>query len=164
LEVEVKTKTQNMPVGYALERISSLLTKQLDQILLEQLGIGYAQFKILRVIGAYPLSGQRQVADELGQTEASISRQVKLLQDIRLLQTKTDPDNRRQHLSRLTRKGHRFLLAAEALFEQFEADIFEPLNRKEQTAFEQALARLHEYTHDGDDHLPRPYVDVLKQT
>jgi DNA-binding MarR family transcriptional regulator len=164
LEVEMEVKTQKMPIGYALEHVSSLLIKRLDQILLEQLGIGYAQFKILRVVGTHALCGQRQIADELGQTEASISRQIKLLQDDSLLQTKTDPSNRRQRLSRLTRKGQRFMLAAEALSEQFEQDMFEPLKPKEQTALQPTLARLHEHTHADTPHLPKSYLDSISRT
>lgn len=87
----METKTAYNQLGYFLEHVSSLFVKQLDQILLEQLGIGYAQFKILRVLSDSAYLGQRQIADELGQTEASISRQVKLLQSDGLVQTRTDP-------------------------------------------------------------------------
>jgi MarR family transcriptional regulator for hemolysin len=143
----MENKTQTMPLGYALEQVSSLVTKQLDQILLEQLGIGYAQFKILRVLAGSAVMSQRHIADQLTQTEAGISRQLKLLHDDNLVQTHIDPDNRRQHLSRLTFKGQRFTLAAENLLERYEQTMFKPLKPKEQSALHDALARLHEQTH-----------------
>jgi MarR family transcriptional regulator for hemolysin len=135
-----------MHLGYALENVSSLLIKQLDQILLEQLGIGYAQYKILRTLADNKISGQRQIADELGQTEASISRQIKLLQDDGLVQSRIDPNNRRQHLSRLSRKGQRFTSAAEELFARYEHNLFDTLKPKEQTALHQTLLRLDKQT------------------
>ena len=66
-------------IGYLLQHVSSLLAKQSDQVLQEQLGIGLAQFKILRTLQTEPRTPQREIAFNLGQTEASISRQVKLM-------------------------------------------------------------------------------------
>lgn len=89
--------------------------KQADQILQEQLGIGLAQFKILMVVEWTPRVEQRIIAESLGQTEASISRQIKLLQKKGLLETKIDPQNRRKHIIAPTTTGMQITEAATAI-------------------------------------------------
>jgi DNA-binding MarR family transcriptional regulator len=125
-----------------LEHVSSLLVKQLDQVLLEQLGIGYAQFKVLRVLADLGLSGQKQIADELSQTEASISRQIRLLRGSGLVSLRVDPANRRQHLARLTRLGMRFTAAADSILSRYQYQLFSPLKPKDQSMLKQALERV----------------------
>src|SRR5579863_7179639 len=120
----METKIIKNQLGYFLEHVSSLLVKQLDQVLLEQLGIGYAQFKVLRVIADNDSLGQKQIADELGQTEASISRQVRILKNNGLVSLRIDPANRRQHITRLTTRGYRFTAAADTILGQYQHQIF----------------------------------------
>jgi DNA-binding MarR family transcriptional regulator len=61
-------------IGYLMQRLSFLLARQSDQVLQEQLGIGFSQFKILMALGWDPSCQQRHIADKLGQTEASVAR------------------------------------------------------------------------------------------
>ena len=80
--------------GFLLQHLSAKLGKQNDLILQEELGIGYSQFKLLVVIQWQPSLGQKKIAKKLSQTEASISRQIKLMLDDGLLQITTDPKDR----------------------------------------------------------------------
>jgi DNA-binding MarR family transcriptional regulator len=89
--------------------------RQTDQVLQEQLGIGLSQFKILMVLEWNPRVQQRTIADSLGQTEASISRQIKLLKGKKLLVTKQDPQNRRKHITAPTTLGMQMTEAATAI-------------------------------------------------
>lgn len=89
--------------------------KQSDQVLQEQLGIGLSQYKILMVVEWNPRVQQKTIADSLGQTEASISRQIKLLKTKGLLQTKIDPQNRRKHITAPTNLGMQITEAATAI-------------------------------------------------
>jgi DNA-binding MarR family transcriptional regulator len=125
-----------------LEHVSSLLVKQLDQVLLEQLGIGYAQFKVLRVLADLGSSGQKQIAEELDQTEASISRQVRLLKEDGLVRLRIDPANHRQHLASLTRRGLRFTIAADNMLSHYQYQLFSLLKPKDQSMLKQALERV----------------------
>jgi DNA-binding MarR family transcriptional regulator len=97
---------------YLLSHLAGVLSKQSDQILQEQLGIGIAQYKILMVLEWNPRTEQKAIADSLGQTEASISRQIKLLKSKNLLTTKLDPNNKRRHLSVPTPLGMQITEAA----------------------------------------------------
>lgn len=92
-------------IGYLLNHLAFVLSHQSDQVLHEQLGIGFSQYKIMMVLWWNPSIQQRQIADRLGQTEASISRQIKLLHDKSLLSTRISPENRRKHITALTFKG-----------------------------------------------------------
>jgi DNA-binding MarR family transcriptional regulator len=102
-------------LGYLIQHLAAVMGRQTDQVLQEQLGIGLSQFKILMVLEWNPRVQQRTIADSLGQTEASISRQIKLLKDKKLLVTKQDPQNRRKHITAPTTLGMQMTEAATAI-------------------------------------------------
>jgi DNA-binding MarR family transcriptional regulator len=102
-------------LGYLLNHLAAVISKQSDKLLLEQLGIGFSQYKILMVLEWNPRIQQKSIADHLGQTEASISRQIKLLKEKGMLQTKIDPNNRRKHITVPTPKGMQLTEAANDL-------------------------------------------------
>jgi DNA-binding MarR family transcriptional regulator len=89
-----------------------VLGKQSDQALHERLGIGLSQYRILMALEWNPRVGQKTVATALGQTEASISRQIKLLKGKGLLESRIDPNNRRKHITVPTTKGMQITEAA----------------------------------------------------
>ncbi|HVI60707.1 MAG TPA: MarR family winged helix-turn-helix transcriptional regulator [Candidatus Saccharimonadales bacterium] len=99
-------------LGYLIQHLAAVMGRQSDQVLQEQLGIGLSQFKILMVLEWNPRVQQRSIADSLGQTEASISRQIKLLKDKKLLASKQDPQNRRRHITAPTPLGMQVTEAA----------------------------------------------------
>src|ERR1700741_4591375 len=102
-------------LAYLLQHLAAVMGRQSDQVLQEQLGIGLSQFKILMVLEWNPRVQQRAIADSLGQTEASISRQIKLLKEKKLLATKQDPQNRRRHITAPTPLGMQITEAAVAI-------------------------------------------------
>jgi DNA-binding MarR family transcriptional regulator len=99
-------------LSYLLQHLSAVIGRQSDQVLQEQLGIGLSQFKILMVLEWNPRVQQKAIADSLGQTEASVSRQIKLLKAKNLLLTKQDPQNRRKHITAPTPLGMQITEAA----------------------------------------------------
>ena len=86
-------------LNYLVDHLAAVIGKQSDQILQEQLGIGLSQYKILMVLEWNPRVQQKTIALSLGQTEASISRQIKLLTAKGLLSALPDPQNRRKHIT-----------------------------------------------------------------
>ncbi|MGC1176769.1 MAG: MarR family winged helix-turn-helix transcriptional regulator [Candidatus Saccharimonadales bacterium] len=99
-------------LSYLIQHLAAVMGRQSDQVLQEQLGIGLSQFKILMVLEWNPRVQQRVIASSLGQTEASISRQIKLLKAKNLLATKQDPQNRRKHITTPTPLGMQLTEAA----------------------------------------------------
>ena len=129
---------------YLLDHIASMLAKQSDQVLQEQLGIGLSQFKILRTLQAEPRTMQREIAANLGQTEASISRQVKLMLADGLLQSHRNPKDHREHLTVVTPKGERLTEAALVALERYHHPMFAALNDKQQEQIATAFRVLHD--------------------
>jgi DNA-binding MarR family transcriptional regulator len=132
--------------GYMLQHVSDVLAKQSDQVLLERLGVGFSQVKILMVLQANPTAKQKQIAARLGQTEASISRQVKLMIKKSLLRSSVNKNNRREHISNLTLKGERIVQEALAVLNHYHQPIFENITDKQKQLLIEALRLIHQNT------------------
>ena len=128
---------------YLLQHIGTILERQFDQALLEQLGIGTSQYRILLALEAHSDISQKRLAANLGQTEASISRQVKLLQAKQLILTQVHPHSRRERVTSLSPKGTTVILAAKDLYAQVASGLLGVLADKQQKAFRDILGVLH---------------------
>lgn len=137
-------------LGYLLNHLAFVLARKSDQVLQERLGIGFSQFKTMMVLRKNPHIQQKVIADRLGQTEASISRQIKLLSEQGLLQTMRPPDNKREHITTLTAKGERFCDEAMEVLDIYHAPVFDSLSQKQKTAFIEALRLMHQETCNDD--------------
>ena len=102
-------------LSYLMNHLSGVIGKQSDQVLQEQLGIGYSQYKILMVLEWNPRIQQKGIADSLGQTEASVSRQIGLLRGKGLLVSRIDANNRRKHITAASPLGMQVTEAATAI-------------------------------------------------
>ena len=136
-----------------LHHLVSLMSRESDQMLQEQLGIGLAKYKILTTIHEHPHIQQRMIGQILGQTEASISRQVKLLQQKGMLQSIKNPNNLREHITDLTPRGSRTIDAAEKVLAGYHEKFFTGLSSKQQQQLAEVLSVLHRsvcfMTHPG---------------
>jgi DNA-binding MarR family transcriptional regulator len=99
-------------LNYLLTHLAAVMSKQTDKVLHEQLGLGLSQYRILMVLEWNPRIRQSAIASSLGQTEASISRQIKLLKSRGLLTSKTDSLNKRRHVTIPTPMGMQLTEAA----------------------------------------------------
>lgn len=131
-------------IGYLLNHLAFVLSRQSDQTLQERLAIGFSQFKIMMVLQWDPHIRQRQIADRLGQTEASISRQIKLLHEEGLLSTQISPKNRREHITTLTAKGQRLTEKARNVLNDYHSPVFNSLSAKDQQKLIELLSRMHQ--------------------
>lgn len=133
----------NNSIGYLLQHTASLMAKQNEQVLQEKLGFGMSQFKILRTLQAKVSTTQREIAVMLGQTEASISRQVKLMLDDGLLSITVSPTNRREHVVVSTSKGLHATEAALEILADHYRPIFQELGETEQAKLLEGLQKFH---------------------
>ncbi len=131
-------------IGYLLNHIAFMLGRQSDQVLQEQLGIGFSQFKIMMVLKWNPAIRQKQIADRLGQTEASISRQIKLLHEKSYLNTHISPKNKREHITTLTTKGEKLTEKAMQILNNYHSPTFAALSEKEQASLVDILNKMHD--------------------
>lgn len=131
-------------LGYLLQHVSTVLARQSDQVLQEQLGIGFSQFKILLMVEQKGVLQQREIALRLGQTEASVSRQVKLLLEEGMLTSQVSPNNRRQRITRLTPKGARVLMSATDILNRYHYPVFSKLSDRQQQLLRELLTVMHQ--------------------
>jgi DNA-binding MarR family transcriptional regulator len=119
------------------------MNKQADQVLQEQLGIGFSQYRILMLLDWNPRAAQATLADGLGQTEASISRQIKVMQAKRLVSVRRDPNNRRRHIAVPTTLGLQVTEAANNILCRSFGPEFSRLGEDQLMQLINGLGRLH---------------------
>lgn len=127
---------------YTLHKLVFVLERQSDEALHSSFSFGFTQFKILT--GAKYCAGltQKDIANYLGQTEASVSRQLKIMSRQGLLVVKQDEQNRRRHTVVLTRKGEELTREAIEVLDATHASVFGSLSFKEQTMTKELIDRL----------------------
>jgi DNA-binding MarR family transcriptional regulator len=135
-----------LTVGYLLTHTATILQRQSDQVLQERLGIGMSQYRILMMLQRSPNVQQRKIAECLGQTEASISRQMKLLYEKGLLAIRVNPKSRREHLTVPTAKGAKLTDAATEVLEQYHAPMLDLINDKQKEQLKEVLQIFHGFT------------------
>ena len=136
-------------LGYLLQHLAFTMSRQNDQVLQERLGIGFSQLKILMVLQRNSHIQQRQIAEALGQTEASISRQTRLMMDKGLLQTSINPSNRRVHITTPTNKGIRLAEEAMMILNKYHSPMFERFSERERDQLLKTLSIMHESVCQG---------------
>lgn len=124
-----------------LHNLDSAVNRHIDQILLEQLGVGLSQIRILRILQT-ATAAQRQLADNLNQTEPAISRQIKLLAAKGLVQTSIDETEKRRNLVSLTTSGIKVIAAANELLSSENQKILSQLTRKQQIVLAELLQKI----------------------
>lgn len=130
-------------ITYLLQHIASIMGRQTDQVLQERLGIGLSQLRILLLLQHEPGVSQRTVGDRLGQTEASISRQIKLMMTRGYLATAVNPKSRREHLTMITPKGVKITEAAKDALTAYHQPLQELLIDKAHKQLSATLVALH---------------------
>ncbi len=131
-------------LAYLFQHTAAMTHRQADQVLQERLGIGMAQFKILGLLERHPGMPQNVLAARLGQTEASISRQMKVLQEKGMLEVMVNPKNRRQHNAATTPKGMKLTAAAREVLATYHAPVFAQFNEKQQRLLADVLDKMHQ--------------------
>jgi len=133
-------------IGYLLQHTASILGRQSDQVLQERLGVGMSQLKLLLILRQRPNVQQRKLAECLGQTEASISRQIKLLVDKGLLIIRVNPKSRREHITVPTTKGVKMTEAAIEVLNNYHQPMIDLLSDKQRQQLIDMLAIFHNHT------------------
>ena len=129
-------------LGFAFQKLAFTLLRRSDEILQSKLAIGYAQYKLLEVLAEYPNSSQRFIAGELLQTEASVSRQVKLMQQAGLLRVGIPADNKRVRVISLSGKGSDVHARAAMLLNQCYLRAFQNLSPSEAESLHALIKKL----------------------
>jgi len=135
----------NTNVGYLIHHLATSLARQTDQILLDDVGISFSQFKVLMVLQDHPQLQQKQIAERLAQTEASISRQIKGMEKDGLVRIIDTPGNRREHRTTPTTKGLQRIQRAREELNAYYQPMFDNLGIKQQEELLNTLSMMHDY-------------------
>ncbi len=122
-----------------VHRLSSNLSRKYDQLLLERYGIGFSQYKIMHLLQNNEAMKQSSIATILGQTEASISRQVQIMVGYGFAIVTVNKLDKREHLVCITSKGLRLINEADKVISQKTSQIFKDIGHKQKIQLITAL-------------------------
>ena len=133
---------QQNSLGYVLHQLVFIIDQQSNEALRRELGLGFSQYKILMAARHSLGLKQNDIAKHLGQTEASVSRQIKLMKTDGLLSVQVEPENRRARSIVLTDKGAVLSKRCMEVLESTHATVFGSLSFAEQKLMRELLERL----------------------
>jgi len=109
---------------YLVRRTASLLDHQGEALLRRELGVSLAQFLVLSVVDAHPgpLS-QQAIADRVGLTKGSVSRQIDHAVAAGLMTVRVAPHTRRENAVSLTEAGTALVRRGDELTEASRAAV-----------------------------------------
>ena len=132
---------------WQIHKLAFLLEKRADEALKDQLGIGFAQYKVLEAINQNKLAKQNLIAELLDQTEASVSRQIKILHKKGLIIVGSVMGNKRAKELSLTRVGEDIVRQAEELLDVTQSQVVGGLSYQEQRLFQELFVPFHDHHH-----------------
>jgi DNA-binding MarR family transcriptional regulator len=130
---------------FLVRRVAGLLDRQGDAVCRSELGISLAQFLVLSVIDAYPgRLSQQAVADRLGLTKGTVSRQIEAAAAAGLITVRVNPDTRRENAVALTRTGTALVRRGDAVMAESRAELLSAIRAKEIPATRRVLTAMAE--------------------
>ena len=93
----------------SIHQLTARLDRAADTFLRTEAGVSYARFLALYMVGLEGADTQRALADRLGVSEPSVSRMVRVLADVGLLETTSDPLGGNRNRLRLTAAGEQLV-------------------------------------------------------
>jgi len=107
---------------YLVRRVAGLLDRTGEALFQQEIGLSLAQFLVLSVVDAHPGPlNQQAVADRLGLTKGTVSRQIDTAVAAGLMSVQPSPTNRRENVITLTPAGTDLVRRGDAAFEREKA-------------------------------------------
>ncbi|MGH7157033.1 MAG: MarR family winged helix-turn-helix transcriptional regulator [Candidatus Saccharimonadales bacterium] len=125
-----------------LLHLSYVLQHQSDELLEREAGVGLSAARIMSVLDKSSPTSQRDVAMELRQTEANVSRQLQAMKKQGLVSITRNKKDSRQRDVTLTTKGAKKYQDAEKLLKKQQKQLLNILKASEAAAFETAAQKL----------------------
>lgn len=130
-------------LGYLLHHLAFALDRQSDEFLHQKLGIGFSQYKIMMSLNWDRRVKQKQISKTLGQTEASISRQIAIMKEQGLISVRISPKNRRERIIELTPKGEELASDGTTLLNRYHKPMFDRLPPRQLAELSEMLNVMH---------------------
>jgi DNA-binding MarR family transcriptional regulator len=125
-----------------LLRFTYNLQHSAEELLLAQAGVGLSQARIMSGLSNSVARSQSYLAVELNQTEANISRQLKVMKKHGLVNIGKNKEDGRQRDVTLTAKGLRIYAKAEKILKTQQRSFLKVLNKGEADILEFAAQKL----------------------
>ena len=132
-------------IGTLMPRVAAEIDKRSNQILRERLGLGLSQFKIMLTLLSGDGISQSEIAEKLSQTEAAISRQIKLLEQKGLIKIKKSAASGREKSIFLSQKGLDLTDMSISILNDFHSPMFATLSEEQQNQLTSILLTMREY-------------------
>lgn len=126
----------------SLHRLEFILQHKSDALLRDGLGVGFGQIQIMQALHPSSLTTQRSLAQKLHQTEANISRQLRLLKKKGLVSINKGKKDKRRRDVALTAQGSKTYAKAERILAAQHRELLKLLNEGEIRAFDRAVSHL----------------------
>jgi DNA-binding MarR family transcriptional regulator len=128
---------------YLIRRVAGVMDHQGEALFRRELGISLAQFLVLSVVDAHPgpLS-QQAVADRVGLTKGSVSRQIDAAVAAGLMTVQVAAHSRRENAVGLTETGTALVRHGDALTQASQAAMLTAIDPAELAAALRVLRRL----------------------
>jgi DNA-binding MarR family transcriptional regulator len=125
-----------------LLHLSYVLQQTADELLETEAGVGLSAARIMSVLDKSKPVSQRQVAVQLRQTEANVSRQLHNMKKAGLVAINRNKKDSRQRDVTLTSKGTSHYQTAEKVLKRQQAKFLKILNTGEAKILDQAAQKL----------------------
>jgi DNA-binding MarR family transcriptional regulator len=136
------TEAEIAQFWFQVRKSASLMDRAGEELFREGIGISLAQFMVLSVVDARPGAfNQQSVADYLGLTKGTVSRQIENAEKAGLLTTTVSPNSRREKLATLTPEGTAIVRRGDQLLAQSQLAAFSGIDDDDLRATLRALSR-----------------------
>jgi DNA-binding MarR family transcriptional regulator len=130
---------------YLTRRVVGLMDRSGEVLFQRELGISLAQFLVLSVVDAHPGPlNQQQIADRLGLTKGTVSRQIDNAVSAGLMNVRPSPHNRRENTVTLTPAGTDLVRRGDTAFQQTRAAILPAIDPDDMHAAIRVLATMND--------------------
>ena len=125
-----------------LHRLMFVLQHLSDELLEEEVGVSLSQVRIMGTLDSKVPRSQAYIASRLRQTQANVSRQIRVMQKQGLVKiTKNKRDSRQRDVV-LSNKGEDKYKKSEQLLKKQMDRIYKPIKGWEKKQFEQSVDKL----------------------
>ena len=129
------------PVGLHLTQAARSVSRAFDDAL-ARAGGSLPVWLVLLNLKANPRGSQRQIAEAIGVTEATLTHHLNAMDSARLITRRRDPANRRVHLLELTKAGETAFMQLRAAALEFDRRLRRGITDKEIEQLQSVLDRL----------------------
>lgn len=151
-----------LDVLHRLLKLGNRLGAPFSEHLEKRYQVTMNEFRVIMLIGRLGTTASHELAEISGVTTMSISRAVTSLERKGWVVAKTDPDNRRRKILRLTKEGARLYKKMLPTADKVAKYLFESLKPADMLAFDRSVAALIDSLDARDDEGRSIFIEQTK--